>query len=552
MTASFALLLAAVVAAPAAQGVHLRDRTPPNLGAHTRGLRSPTPAPPPGALPPGVLDPSRYDIPVRYNAEVARWLRHYTGRGRAGFARKLARKGRHEEVVRQALRRNGLPVDLEWLVAIESGFSPTAVSRAGAVGLWQFLAPTAVDYGLRVDREMDERRDPGASSEAACRMLADLHTRFGAWDLAMASYNAGIGHVTEALRRYNTNDFWTVARYDYLPSGARSYVGMVLAAMLVGKNPAAFGFEAVVPDPRADLAEVTVQGSVHLRTLARAAGVDTAVLKRHNPALIRSRTPSEGGPWRVFLPAASLDRFTAEYDRLRKARASHKRVIVRYGETLSDIARDYGVSVRSLRTLNGLPRRADPTGERLVVPVPRGRAPKAAPAPEAAKRAIVVLPDVTFDYGDRRRRVLFRIPRRGMVGPVAEHFGVSASEIAMWNGLDPLAKLQPGMVLRLHVSAERDLADTRLIDPDHVRIMVADSDTHAAALEAAARARSAAAGVRRKKQTGFRRHTVRRGETLAKIARRYRTTAKSLARLNGVDPRRLRPGQVLRVRRGAR
>ena len=139
-----------------------------------------------------------------------------------------------------------------------------------------------------------------------------------------------------------------------------------------------------------------------------------------------------------------------------------------------------------------------------------------------------------------------------MVGPVAEHFGVSASEIAMWNGLDPLAKLQPGMVLRLHVSAERDLADTRLIDPDHVRIMVADSDTHAAALEAAARARSAAAGVRRKKQTGFRRHTVRRGETLAKIARRYRTTAKSLARLNGVDPRRLRPGQVLRVRRGAR
>lgn len=513
-------------------------------------------------LPEGVLDPGRYDLPIRYNAEVAKWVAIYTGRGRAAFARKLARKGRYEAVIREALRRHGLPQDLEWLVLVESGFRATAVSRANAVGMWQFLLPTAGDYGLRVDRWVDERRDPAAASEAGCRLLADLHGRFGSWELAMAAFNAGIGYVTEAVRRYNSNDFWTIARYDYLPAKSAQYVGMVLAATMVGENPAAFGFGPVVPETPPEVVAVSIAGGVRLSTLAKAAGVDVQTLEKLNPALRKARTPRGDDRWSVWIPAEAEHRFTERYDRIRKKRARYKRVMVRYGETVQTLAKAYGVSVRALRTLNGLGRSDDPTGQELVVPVSKSRQPKAPPAPEEGKAPVVVLPKITFDYGPDRPAVLFRVPRRSPadapLAGLAGHFGVSRSDVALWNGLDSGARVQRGMILRIFPSAARsaDLAsagsDTVLVDPKHVRIVVADSDEHADALAAAALAREEAKGVRRKKQTGFRRHTVKRGETLARIARRYRTTAESLRQLNKIDPRRLKPGQVLRVRRGDR
>lgn len=546
MTSALPLLLLTTVAAPWA----------PDL-LTTRGVGQPAQARPPAPpLPEGVLDAAKYDLPVRYNPEVARWVALYTGRGRAGFARKLARRGRYQAVIHAALDRHGLPRDLEWLVLVESGFSPTAVSRANAVGMWQFLLPTAGDYGLRVDRWVDERRDPAAASEAGCRLLSDLYKRFGSWDLAMAAFNAGIGNVTQAVRRYNSNDFWTIARYNYLPSKSAQYVGMVLAAAIVGKNLRAFGFDAVVPETPPDLVGVPIKGGVRLSTLARAAGVPTAALKKLNPALRKARTPRDEQPWTVFIPADCESRFTEKYDRIRRAHSSHKRVVVRYGETPLSLAKAYGVSVRTVRKVNGLKRRADPTGQELVIPVSKSR--RAAPpkAPDANNAPIVVLPKITFDYKDARQSVLFRIPRRSPaeapLAGLAEHFGVTVHEIVLWNVLDANARLQAGMIVRLFPLAERDLSDTLLVDPGHVRIVVADSDEHADALVAAALARDKAAGVRRKKQTGFRRHTVRRGETLARIARRYRTTTEHLRELNKIDPRRLRPGQVLRVRRGAR
>ncbi len=546
MTSSLPLLLLATLGAPwAPDAVTTRGLSPVAAGR--------PPAPP---LPEGVLDPARYDLPVRYNAEVAHWVRLFTGRGRSGFARKLARRGRYQAVIRAALARHGLPQDLEWLVLVESGFSPTAVSRANAVGLWQFLLPTAGDYGLRVDRWVDERRSPIAASEAGCRLLGDLHRRFGSWDLAMAAFNAGIGNVTEAVRRYNSNDFWTIARYDFLPSKAATYVGMVLAAMIVGKNPAAFGFAAVVPESPTEVVGVPIKGGVRLSTLARAAGVKTETLEALNPALRKARTPRGDQPWTVWIPAETEAQFTARYDRVRKAHASHKRVVVRYGETVRSLAKAYGVAVRTIRTVNGLSRRDDPTGEELVIPVSKRRKPRARAAPEEGKAPIVVLPKLTFDYGGARKAVLFRIPKRSPadapLAGLAEHFGVTVGEIALWNGLDPDARLAKGMIVRLFPAADRDLSATVLVNPAHVRIVVADSDEHAKALEAAAKARDEAAGLRRKKQTGFRRHTVRRGETLARIARRYRTTTEVLRQLNKIDPRRLRPGQVLRIRRGTR
>ena len=151
-----------------------------------------------------------------------------------------------------------------------------------------------------------------------------------------------------------------------------------------------------------------------------------------------------------------------------------------------------------------------------------------------------------------RQAVLFRSPDRRALSAVAAHFGVPPSDLAMWNGLDPEARVQPGLVLRVFPPPGRDLSDTLLVDAARVAVVTADSEDRAAALRAAERAASASDGVRRKVRAGFRRHVVRPGETLLRIAHRYRTTAEALARLNHLPAgagRRVRAGQTLRVPR---
>lgn len=543
---------------PSAEGrrtIRVRDRLPAFLLTHPNegGEEGAYEPPPPGGwptLPPGVLDPSRYDLPIRYNRDVAAWVGFFLGRGRTLLARWLARKGRYEALISNELRRLGLPQDLIWLVLVESGFNPLAVSRAGATGLWQFMEATAGDYGLVVDRWIDERRSPEKSTAAACQLLADLHRRFASWELAMGAYNTGVGLVSEGVRRYNTNDFWTLTRYAYLPPGTRQYVAKILAAAIVGRNADLFGFGGVVAEAPVALAEITVDGGTRLSRLARAAGVSNAVMEGLNAELLRGRVPPEADERNVWVPADRLERLTLRLDRGARVRGPMRQHVVRFGETLKDVARAYGVRRRVLRVLNGLKGEASVRpGLALKVPVPPRQAAKPPARPD--EREAVVFPAVEWVYPGRQR-VLFRIRLRYGLDEIAGHFGVSAAQLAMWNGLDPGANLQPGMVLRAWVPADRDLADTLLVDPDHVRVVVADSEEFQAAHDLARRDREARAGPRPGKRVHHGRHTVRPGETLSRIARRYRTTPEAISRLNRIDPNRLRPGQVLRIRRGAR
>lgn len=313
--------------------------------------------------------------PVEVNGVVERFLERFqTSPRREVVGRWLDRSSRYLDMIRQVFRKKGLPEELAFTAMIESGFNPVAVSRAGAKGLWQFMEQTGRRYGLKVDRWVDERLDPEKSTEAAADYLKDLFAQFGHWFLAQAAYNAGEVKVARAVGRARSNDFWTIARGRWLREETKQFVPQIQAAALIAREPERYGFQVTPEEPLA-YEVVTVPFSVELKQLEGLAGLESRALSDLNPELRRGVTPP-GGVYALKVPsgaassvAEALDRLSAQ--RAEAARRSAKRVAVPLGspppagvhvvkprDTLSDIAKRYGVSVADLVRLNGL----DPEG----------------------------------------------------------------------------------------------------------------------------------------------------------------------------------------------
>jgi membrane-bound lytic murein transglycosylase D len=249
--------------------------------------------------------PVRWDLPVQLNGSVERFVHLFRDKQPDRMALYLKRSGRYEGMIREKLRARGMPEDLVYLSMIESGFLPSARSRAGAVGLWQLMTETARDYGLRVDRYVDERRDPEKSTDAALRYLQDLHEHFGSWILAAAAYNSGENRVARVMREETGSekgddaDFWRIR--SHLPADTREYVPLIQAAALVGKEPHKYGLGDVERWLPAATDTVVVAGGVELGGIAKAAGVTEKQVQELNPHLIRGMTPP-GKEYAVRLP----------------------------------------------------------------------------------------------------------------------------------------------------------------------------------------------------------------------------------------------------------
>jgi membrane-bound lytic murein transglycosylase D len=236
---------------------------------------------------------------------------------------------------------------------IESGFDPFAVSRAGAKGIWQFMSQTARRYGLRVDQWVDERLDPVKSTVAAAAYLRDLHRQFGSWFLAQAAYNAGGGRVTRAIRLARSSDFWDLAQTNHLHDETKDFVPAIQAITRIGLEPDHYGFEW----PEAQLFAfdtVRVPPLTDLRNLARAAGLPSDTLAQLNPELRRVRTPP-GAHWDLKVPEDSVEDVRRAALRASRARRPPAGVhVVRPNDTISAIAKRYGVAVRDLVRWNKL------------------------------------------------------------------------------------------------------------------------------------------------------------------------------------------------------
>ena len=309
-----------------------------------------------------VLDPWA-DYPVVLNAEVQYFLDRFTGSRRAVVETWMSRSGRYLGMIRETLRGQGLPVDLAFTAMVESGYNPLAVSRAGAKGLWQFMEKTARRYGLRVDQWVDERLDPERSTVAAAAHLRDLYTQFGSWTLAQAAYNAGELTVARAVRATGSSDFWVLNRTKFLRRETKDFVPAIQAATIIGRNPDQYGFE--IGEAGADEVErVAVPPATDLRRLAAAAGISLQMLRTLNPVLVRGVTPP-GTTWELRVPAGTRDGVLAALAprrpvtvargaALRRTAASAEIHVVRPHDTVSAIAKRYGVSVADVLRWNRL------------------------------------------------------------------------------------------------------------------------------------------------------------------------------------------------------
>lgn len=463
---------------------------------------------------------SQPDLPTRYDERVVRYLRFYrdTPSGRS-IARIWAKKsGRFGPAIKAELGRAGLPVDLIWLSLIESGHNPTIASPVGAAGLWQFMPDAARSYGLTVDRWVDERLDPERSTQAALRYLSDLYRRFGSWDLAMAAYNMGYGGLSRSVRKFNTNNFWELSRYEAgIPWETTLYVPKILATAVLMNNRRAFGLDSVTEDPPERFDVVVVGPSVPLSAIARATGGAAAGLEALNPQFLAGRTPpaAPGGArrsYRVRVPFGNGAKWTSSQA---PSDDGLEPYVVKTGETVERIARAYGTSERDLREKNRVA--ADEVltaGTVLLVPrVARALEPDPTTAAE-----LVVVPGRSVEYPDRKR-VFYRVVSGDTASGVATAFRVTADELADWNSLDVQARLEPGMSLQVFVTKNTDLSKVLHVPEAHARILVAGSPEFCDHFEG---------------QNGKKRLLIaaRQGDTLTGIGKRYGMTVGQMERVN--------------------
>lgn len=478
---------------------------------------------------------SMFGLTVHDQPSVQKYLDFFDGRGKRILAKWIERMGRYRPLIEQVLDEEGLPRDLIFVAMIESGFSPYATSHAAAVGVWQFIEKTALEMGLRVDRWVDERRDPVKATRAAAQYLKFLHQKFGSWTLALAAYNGGPGLIAKEVARHNTNNYWRIQRNNGMYRETRRYVPKIIAAGLVTKNADVFGLAHVDEEKTKRWTYVTVPPSTRLSVVADAAGVDFDLIRFGNPSLVRRQTPP-GEEWSVRIPADRLTRFVAKFDKYSQDRgADHLRHLVKFGESLDDIGRHHGVTPRVLRVANGLERRERVSyGEELLIP----KAQLGTWKPKPSRKQTVVVSNATLRL-EGKKKWFYEVQAGDTAKLLGAGFGINPADIVVWNELDPTAKLQPGMIIQLFLPAEHEPQTLALVD--HQQVLAVSPGT------------AAAKRVTRKRTTSKRRwHKVKSGESLWLIANKYKVSVDDLKKWNRKKIGRknlLQPGMKLVVYR---
>jgi membrane-bound lytic murein transglycosylase D len=387
------------------------------------------------------------------------------------------KRGRYESAIVATLAKAGVPTELVWQSLVESGHNPTTRSPTGAAGLWQFMPETARIYGLTVDRWIDERLDPERATIAAARLMADLFQRFGNWELALAAYNMGDAGLLRAIRKYNTNDFWTLSRYEAgLPMETALYVPRVIALTIAMQNPRAFGIDDVTPDDKVEFDMVTVGSGQLLSAVARVISVSDEQLARMNPHLLAQRTPPSSSPdkalGRIFVPKGLGELVRTRIGRLLGLEPDLTAYTIKNGETLEFIANARGVPVESLRTIN----RAT-NDERFesgtTILVPRQSSEPIESKGSDEDRVVVVPPDSNALLDERR--VFYEVRSGDTLSSIADTFHVKRADLLNYNSIDTSARLQPRMWLQVHVSSSAQFERSTCFEEKDVMVLVAGS-----------------------------------------------------------------------------
>jgi membrane-bound lytic murein transglycosylase D len=388
------------------------------------------------------IQAGEHDIPIPLNDRVLSFIELFQGRLHDFLQEGLTRGSKYLPMIQKVFLNEGLPLDLAYVPLVESAFKPNALSRTRAKGVWQFMAGTGRENGLQQDWYIDERSDPEKATVAAAKYLTTLSNMFdGDWHLALASYNGGPGRLQRAIRAGGANDFWKLAdKPRVLPRETRDYVPMILAAIVIARNPAQYGF-TFEPEAPHDYDTVTVTKPVDLRRVAEWSDSTIDGIQTLNPELRRLTTPIRGGDYALKVPKGTGELVQAKLEHASDDLAALRWYTVKRGDTIASIARSLRVSRSDLAAANYLKvnSRVKP-GTKLMVPhestvLMAARADRPAPAQES--RALVadkVVPAVAAS-APQLVKVSYKVKRGDTLGSIAQVFRTSVSSIQRWNNL---------------------------------------------------------------------------------------------------------------------
>jgi len=387
-----------------------------------------------------VVNGNHHAIPVGINKYVQAEIDNFTtGNERNFFIESYRRSGRYRPQIVAELRKAGLPTELSWLPLIESGFKVRALSKARALGLWQFIPSTGYKFGLSRDKYIDERLDPDKATRAAIAYMKELHQIFGDWTTVLAAYNCGEGRVLRVIREQNVNyldNFWDL--YERLPYETARYVPRFLATLHIIENLERYGLYSIAVDQPHIYEEVQVSKQIHLRNAARAVGATERNLVDLNPELRYKILPPTH--YALNVPAGTGQMLLSSIDQLPVTSPPTRSFVyhrVRRGETLSIIARKYRTSVRHIMRANNL------RSSHYIV---AGR--------------LLKIPQRGFKYSPKNHqrnytkyKTTHTVSRGDSLWNIAKRYGVTTKKIQELNNL-PTTELHIGQVLRLRGQPE--------------------------------------------------------------------------------------------------
>lgn len=493
--------------------------------------------------------PTVIEMPL--NPVVKNTIRYYAGRKQL-VENMLGLSLYYMPIFEEALERNGMPLELRYLPVIESALVPTAVSRAGAAGLWQFMPATASGLDLEVNSLVDQRRDPYLASEAAAKYLKQLYEMFGDWSLAIAAYNCGPGNVNKALRRLEEgkHDFWEI--YPFLPSETRGYVPAFIAANYIMNYHKEHNISPALARRPLVVDSVHVNRRVHFQQISDVMGIPIEEIRALNPQFRKDVIPGDIRPYSLVLPSLQVYAYIANEDSIVNHDASkyarrgivepssgavtgrdakgeyYEEEVVQYhkvrkGENFTKIAKRYGITVATLRKYNKLGKSAV-AGKNLKIVTTRRRY-KPAPAEEPEVTPIdssqIVAP-VTVDEAKAE----------GLLKDAAEAAGETPADTTavgtVTNAFAPEAAPAPEDV-------DADEPEPQAEQPKAEKKAAKKND------KAAEKPKKTAAA------TTPSTHKVRRGDNLSKIAKRYGVSVEALRKANNMAGDRLDVGQKLKI-----